>query len=144
MTKKKIMHKMKMVMPAGAANPGPPIGPALAQFQINIQDFCSKFNEATKDKGGILTPIILTIYKDRSFSMKFKTPPTSELIRRKLGIKKGSSTPNLQKIGKLTRKQLEEIVEIKMPDLNTTDMEQAIKIVSGTAQQMGVEVEIKL
>ena len=129
-----------MVIPAGAARMGPPIGPTLSPYGINGQDFCNQFNEKTKEMGGILTPVILTIYKDRTFSFILKTPPTSELIRRELKISKGSETPNLKKVGKITQDQLKKIAEVKMVDLNTTDMAQATKIIAGTAKQMGIEV----
>ena len=139
---KPIKVKLKITIAAGRASMAPPIGPTLAPYGINGQDFCTQFNEKTKEDNGILTPVILTIYDDRSFDFILKTPPTSELIRRKINIKKGSSTPNLQKVGKLTKQQIMEIVEIKLPDLNTTDPEQAAKIIAGTAKQMGVETEL--
>ena len=137
---KEITKVIKMVIPAGAARMGPPIGPTLSPYGINGQDFCNQFNEKTKEMGGILTPVILTIYKDRTFSFILKTPPTSELIRRELKISKGSETPNLKKVGKITQDQLKKIAEAKMVDLNTTDMAQATKIIAGTAKQMGIEV----
>jgi large subunit ribosomal protein L11 len=137
---KEVAKQLKLVIEAGKATPAPPIGPAISPYGINIGDFCSQFNERTKDKGGIRTPVILTIYKDKSFSIVLKTPPTSELIRRELGIKAGSATPNLVKVGKITRDQIRKICEIKMVDFNTTDMEKAVKIVEGSAKQMGVEV----
>jgi large subunit ribosomal protein L11 len=139
---KPIKAQLKITIAAGRASMAPPIGPTLAPYGINGQDFCNQFNERTQQDNGILTPVILTIYDDRSFDFILKTPPTSELIRRKINIKKGSSTPNLKKVGKLTKQQIMEIVEIKMPDLNTTDPEQAAKIVAGTAKQMGVETEL--
>jgi large subunit ribosomal protein L11 len=139
---KPIKTQLKITIPAGRASMAPPIGPTLAPYGINGQEFCNQFNEKTKEDNGILTPVILTIYDDRSFDFELKTPPTSELIRRKLNIKKGSGTPNLKKVGKLTKDQIMEIVEIKMPDLNTTDPEQAAKIIAGTAKQMGVETEL--
>lgn len=138
---KEIMQVVKLIIPAGQASPAPPIGPALSQYGINIGDFTNQFNEKTQEDNGILTPVVLTIYKDRSFSFELKTPPTSELIRRKLGIKKGSSVPNLKKVGKLTQKQIDEIIEIKKDDFNTTDREKAVKIIEGQANQMGVEIE---
>ena len=141
MAKKEIEKVLKLVIPAGQATMAPPIGPTLSPYGINGADFCSQFNAKTKKNNGILTPVILTIYKDRSFSFELKTPPTSELIRRALNIKKGSPTPNLNKVGKLTKEQIRTIAETKMPDLNTTDIEQAMKTVIGTAKQMGVEVE---
>jgi len=137
---KEILQTLKLVIPAGGATPAPPIGPTLSPYGINMQDFCNQFNDKTKDKGGILTPVVLTIYKDKSFSIVLKTPPTSELIRRTINIKKGSATPNLDKVGKITRAQIDEICNIKMVDLNTTDIVKARKIVEGSAKQMGVEV----
>ena len=139
---KPIKAQLKITIQAGRATMAPPIGPTLAPYGINGQDFCTQFNERTKEDNGILTPVILTIFDDRSFDFILKTPPTSELIRRELKIKKGSETPNLKKVGKLTKAQVLKIVEVKMPDLNTTDPEQAAKIIAGTARQMGVEVEL--
>jgi len=139
---KPIKAIIKITIPAGQATPAPPIGPTLAPYGISTQEFCSQFNERTKDGQGILTPVVITIYDDRSFDFITKTPPTSELIRRELKIKKGSARPNLDKVGKLTKEQIQKIVEIKMPDLNTTDPNQAAKIVAGTAKQMGIETEI--
>jgi large subunit ribosomal protein L11 len=139
---KPIKAQLKITIPAGGATMAPPIGPTLAPYGINGQDFCSQFNEKTREDNGILTPVILTIYDDRSFDFILKTPPTSELIRRELKIKKGSATPNLKKVGKLSRDQIMRIVEVKMPDLNTSDPEEAAKIVAGTAKQMGVTVEL--
>jgi len=139
---KPIKAIIKITIPAGQATPAPPIGPTLAPYGISTQEFCSQFNERTREGQGILTPVVITIYDDRSFDFITKTPPTSELIRRELKIKKGSERPNLDKVGKLTKEQIQKIVEIKMPDLNTTDPEQAAKIIAGTAKQMGVETEI--
>lgn len=138
---KEIMRVMKLVIPAGQATPAPPIGPALSQFGINISDFTSQFNEKTRENNGVLTPVILTIYKDRTFSFILKTPPTSELIRRELNIKKGSDKPNLNKVGKLSKAQITKIAEAKLGDLNTTNIDSAIKVVTGQAKQMGIEVE---
>lgn len=138
---KKIMKQLKLLIPAGNATPAPPIGPTLAPYGISTADFCSKFNEKTREANGILTPVILSIFEDRTFSFITKTPPTTELIRRELKIKKGSGKPNLEKVGKLTKAQVKKIIEIKMPDLNTTDIKQAEKIVEGTAMQMGVEIQ---
>jgi large subunit ribosomal protein L11 len=139
----KIVKKIiKITIPAGKATMAPPIGPTLAPYGINAQDFCAQFNEKTRENDGILTPVILTIYEDRTFGFELKTPPTSELIRRELHIKAGSAKPNLEKVGKLTKEQVLKIVEVKMPDLNTSDPEQAAKIIAGTAKQMGVEVEL--
>jgi len=139
---KPIKAIIKITIPAGQATPAPPIGPTLAPYGISTQEFCSQFNERTREGQGILTPVVITIYDDRSFDFITKTPPTSELIRRELKIKKGSERPNLDKVGKLTKEQIQKIVEIKMRDLNTTDPEQAAKIIAGTAKQMGVETEI--
>lgn len=138
---KEIKQKMKLVIPAGQATMAPPIGPALSPTGINTNDFVTRFNEQTKTGQGILTPVIITIYDDRTFDLQYKTPPTSELIRRELKINKGSATPNLKKVGKLTSEQVLKIIEIKRPDLNTTDVEQAYKIIAGTAKQMGIEVD---
>ena len=139
---KPIKAIIKITIPAGQATPAPPIGPTLAPYGISTQEFCSQFNERTREGQGILTPVVITIYDDSSFDFITKTPPTSELIRRELKIKKGSERPNLNKVGKLTKEQIQKIVEIKMPDLNTTDPEQAAKIIAGTAKQMGIETEI--
>lgn len=139
---KPIKAIIKITIPAGAATPAPPIGPTLAPYGISTQEFCSQFNEKTREGGGILTPVVLTIYEDRTFDFILKTPPTSELIRRELKIKKGSARPNLDKVGKLSRDQIMKIVEVKMQDLNTSDPEQAAKIVAGTARQMGIDVEL--
>lgn len=139
---KEVKKIIKITIPAGKATMAPPIGPTLAPYGINAQDFCAQFNEKTRENDGILTPVILTIYEDRTFAFELKTPPTSELIRRELHIKLGSAKPNLEKVGKLSKAQIMKIVEVKMPDLNTSDPEQAAKIVAGTAKQMGVEVEL--
>ncbi len=139
---KEIKKIIKITIPAGQATPAPPIGPTLAPYGISTQEFCTQFNEQTREGSGILTPVIITIYEDRSFEFITKTPPTAELIRREIKIKKGSARPNLDKVGKLSKEQIQKIVEIKMPDLNTSDPEQAAKIVAGTARQMGVETEI--
>lgn len=139
---KEIKKIIKITIPAGQATPAPPIGPTLAPYGISTQEFCTQFNEKTREGNGILTPVIITIYEDRTFDFITKTPPTSELIRREIKIKKGSARPNLDKVGKLSKEQIQKIVEIKMPDLNTSDPEQAAKIVAGTARQMGIETEI--
>ncbi len=136
---KEIKATVKLVIPAGQATPAPPIGPTLSQFGINMGEFCNQFNEKTKENQGILTPVVLTVFKDSSFTFITKTPPTSELIRRELKIKKGSGEPNLTKVGKLSDEQLTKIAEIKLVDLNTNDIEQAKKIIAGTAKQMGIE-----
>ncbi len=138
---KKILTKIKLQIPAGQANPAPPVGPALGQHGLNIQEFCTKFNDATKDKMGDLIPVQITVYEDRSYNFITKTPPAAELIKKIAKIKKGAGNPLTEKIGSITKKQLEEIATIKMPDLNTDDIEQAMKIVAGTARQMGVEIK---
>lgn len=138
---KKILTKIKLQVPAGQANPAPPIGPALGQHGLNIQEFCTKFNEATKDKMGDIIPVELTVYEDRSYDFITKTPPAAELIKKYAKLKKGSGKALTEKVGTITEKQLKEIAEIKMPDLNTNNVEQAMKIVAGTAKQMGVEIK---
>ncbi len=132
---------VKLQIPAGQATPAPPVGPALAQHGINISDFCQKFNDATKDKQGFIIPVEVTIYEDRSFDFKIKQPPASELLKKAAGIEKGSGKPNKLKVAKITKSQLKEIAEKKLPDLNTDDIEQAMKIIEGTARSMGIEVE---
>lgn len=136
---KKIKLKVKINIKAGKATPAPPIGPALAPHGLNISDFCSKFNESTKNLGDYTIPAEVIIYEDRSFDFKLKTPPTSELIKKTLGIESGSGEPNKRKVGKITKAQLKEIAQKKLPDLNTNDIEQAVKIIEGTAKNMGVE-----
>ncbi|KKQ35633.1 MAG: 50S ribosomal protein L11 [candidate division WS6 bacterium GW2011_GWA2_37_6] len=138
---KPVKTVMKLIIDAGKATPAPPIGPALGQHGVNIGDFVNQFNDKTKDKMGNKIPVILTIYDDRSFSMVFKEPPVADMIIKAVGLKKGSATPNLQKVGKLSKAQAEEIAQAKMPDLNTTKLESAVKIVQGTAKSMGLEVE---
>ncbi|MBD3366527.1 50S ribosomal protein L11 [candidate division WWE3 bacterium] len=140
-SKKKIKAKVRLNIPAGKATPAPPVGPALGQHGVPLMDFCKQFNAKTAKMGNDLIPVILTVYQDRSFDFITKTPVTSSLILKKLGVKKGSGVPNKEKIGKLSRKDLEEIAEIKMPDLNTEDMDKAVKIIAGTAESMGVECE---
>lgn len=125
----------------GAANPAPPVGPALGQHGLNIQDFCSKFNAATTDRKGEVVPVIINVYEDRTFDFITKVAPASELIKQSAGLKKGSSNPLKDKVGKINQKQLREIAEKKLPDLNTKDVDQAMKIIAGTARQMGVIVE---
>lgn len=138
---KEIKAIVKIQIPAGKATPAPPIGPALAQHGLNIAEFCQKFNAATQDKAGYTIPAEVTIYKDRSYVFVLKTPLASELIKKAIGIEKGSGVPNKTKVGKITKDQLKEIAEKKMPDLNTKDIEQAIKIIAGTAKNMGIEVK---
>jgi large subunit ribosomal protein L11 len=139
---KKVMGQLKLQIPAGKANPSPPVGPALGQRGINIMEFCKAFNAPTQDKGDMIIPVIITVYEDRSFSFITKTPPVSNLIRKELGIEKGSSVPNKDKVGKLTKEQVRKIAEIKLPDLNTNDVEKAMKSIAGSAARMGVEVEL--
>ena len=138
---KEIKAIVKIQITAGKATPAPPIGPALAQHGLNIAEFCQKFNAATQQLAGYKIPAEVTIYKDRSYVFKLKTPLAAELIKKVIGIEKGSGVPNKTKVGKITKSQLKEIAEKKMPDLNTTDIEQAIKIIAGTAKNMGVEVK---
>ncbi len=137
---KKVASIIKLQIQAGKANPAPPIGPALGQAGVNIQEFCARFNNETKDKGGDIIPVVINVYEDRSYDFILKTPPAAELIKKAAGIQKGSKEPQKDKVGKITKKQLQEIAEIKMPDLNATDIEGAMKIIAGTARQMGVEV----
>ncbi len=138
---KKILTLIKLQIPAGQANPAPPVGPALGQHGLNIQEFCTAFNSKTKDKMGDIVPVEITVFEDRSFTFITKTPPAAELIKKYAKIKKGSGKPNLEKNGTLTLAQVKEIAEIKLPDLNTSDVKQAMKIIEGTARQMGVEVK---
>jgi large subunit ribosomal protein L11 len=137
---KEVMALVKLQIPAGKANPAPPIGPALGPHGINIMDFCNAFNAQTKAMGDTIIPAVLSIYKDRSFTFILKTPPASELIKKAAGIIKGSGEPNKEKVGKLTLDQVREIAKTKMPDLNAFDIEQAMEIIKGTARSMGVEV----
>jgi large subunit ribosomal protein L11 len=139
---KKIMGQVKLQIPAGKANPAPPVGPALGQRGVNIMEFCKAFNAATQNMGDMVIPVIITVYEDRSFTFITKTPPVTNLIKKELNIDKCSSNPNRDKVGKLTKEQLKKIAEIKLPDLNTKDIEQAMKIVAGSARSMGVEVEM--
>ncbi|MDX1919973.1 MAG: 50S ribosomal protein L11 [Candidatus Caenarcaniphilales bacterium] len=135
---------MKLQIPAGQANPAPPIGPALGQAGVNIMDFCKRFNDETKtEKPGLVLPVIITVNtKDRSFSFIIKKPPASILIKEELGLKSGSDKPNQKKVGNLTKQQLRKIAETKMPDLNANDIEAAEKIIAGTAKSMGVTIEV--
>ena len=137
---KQIKAVVKIQIPAGKATPAPPIGPALAQHGLNIAEFCKKFNDATKEKAGYTIPAEVTIFVDRSYTFILKTPLAAELLRKAAGIEKGSGEPNKKKVGKVTRAQLKEIAEKKMEDLNTEDIEQAMKIIAGTAKNMGIEV----
>ena len=138
---KKIIKTVKVIAPAGKATPAPPLGPTLGQAGVNIGDFTKKFNDATKDKIGDLIPVVINVYEDRSYDFILKTPPASSLILKALGKEKGSGKPNTSKIGSITKAQLKDIAEKKMPDLNANDIEGAMKIVAGTARQMGVDVK---
>ena len=138
---KQIKAIVKIQIPAGKATPAPPIGPALAQHGLNIAEFCQKFNAATQAMSGYVIPAEVTIFIDRSYTFKLKTPLASELLKKAAGIEKGSGAPNKTKVGKVTKAQLKEIAEKKMPDLNTTDIEQAMKIIAGTARNMGIEIK---
>ena len=137
---KEIKAIVKIQIPAGKETPAPPIGPALAQHGLNIAEFCQKFNAATQQMSGYTIPAEVTIYKDRSYTFKLKTPLASELLKKAAGIEKGSGVPNKTKVGKVTKAQLKEIAEKKMPDLNTTDIEAAMKIIAGTARNMGIDI----
>lgn len=138
---KKIKTKIKLQIPGAAANPAPPIGPALGQHGLNIAQFCKEFNDRTKDKAGDIIPVEITVYEDRSYDFILKTPPAAELIKKAAGIKKGSGKPLTEKVGKISPAQLEEIAKTKMSDLNANDIEAAKKIIAGTARQMGVEIK---
>lgn len=138
---KEIKAKLRMQIPGGAATPAPPVGAILGQQGLNIMDFCKQFNARTADRKGQTVPVILIVYKDRTYDFILKTPPTSELIKKKANVSKGSSVPNTNKVGKLSMTDVEEIAKIKMPDLNAVDMEQAKKIIIGSAQSMGIEVK---
>ena len=138
---KKILAQIKLQIQGGAANPAPPVGPALGQHGVNIQGFCKEFNDKTQDRKGEVVPVIITVYADRSFSFIMKIAPVSELIKKYAGITKGSANPLREKVGKLTKAQLKEIAEKKLPDLKVNSIEAAMKMVEGTARQMGVTIE---
>ena len=137
---KKIVDQFKLQIPAGKANPSPPVGPALGQRGINIMEFCKAFNEKTKDMMGFNIPVVITVYSDRSFTFITKQPPATDLIKKAAGIQKGSDNPLKNKVGKITQAQLEEIAKTKMPDLNTDDIEAAKRIIAGSCRSMGVEI----
>lgn len=141
MADKKVLTTIKVQAMGGAATPAPPLGPALGQHGVNIAQFVNDFNAATQERRGELVPAVLTIYEDRSFSFILKTAPTSDMVKKAAGIKKGSGKPNAEKVGTLTSAQVREIAEKKLPDLNTNDVDQAMKIVAGTCRQMGVEIK---
>ena len=141
MAENKIMTYIKLQVPAGAASPSPPVGPALGQHGVNLMDFCNAFNSKTNElEKNLPVPVVITVYEDRSFDFIVKTTPASVLLKKAAGLSKGSPTPNSEKVGKVSRKQLEEIAEAKMADLNATDMDQAVKIIEGSARSMGIEV----
>ena len=139
---KKVNGYVKLQVPAGQANPSPPIGPALGQQGVNIMEFCKQFNAQTQQlEKGLPIPVVITVYSDRSFTFIMKTPPASVLIRKAIGIEKGSSTPNTAKVGKISRKQLEDIAKTKTPDLTAADLDAAVRTIAGSARSMGVDVE---
>ena len=139
---KKVVAVVKLQCPAGAANPSPPVGPALGQHGVNIMEFCKAFNAQTQGmEVGIPVPVVISVYNDRSFTFIMKTPPATVLLKKAAGIEKGSGTPNTNKVGKVTRKQLEEIAKVKARDLNAADLDAAVKIIAGSARSMGLEVE---
>ncbi len=138
---KPIKTIVKLQIPAGAANPAPPIGPALGQHGLNIAEFCAKFNAATQDKKGDIIPVEITVYQDRTYDFIMKTPPASDLLRKAAGIEKGAANPLKDKVGKITKAQLREIAEKKMADLNANDVEAAMKIIEGSARSMGIKIE---
>jgi large subunit ribosomal protein L11 len=138
---KEIQAMVKLQIQAGKANPAPPVGPALGQHGINIMEFCKQFNAVTQKQEGLVIPVVITIYKDRSFTFVMKTPPASVLLLKAAGLAKGSPVPNKQKVAKVTAKQVEEIAKTKMPDLNAQKLESAIRMVEGTARSMGIEIQ---
>lgn len=137
---KEVAAQIKLQIPAGKANPAPPVGPSLGQHGVNIMEFCKQFNAKTQKEGDSIIPVVITVYKDRTFSFILKTPPASDLLKKAAGIIKGSSTPQKDKVGKITRKQLYEIAQKKMADLNAADVEGAAKIIEGTARSMGIVI----
>ena len=136
---RKVLTMIKLQIPAGAANPAPPVGPALGQHGVNIMEFCKAFNAQTQNEGGTIIPVEITVYEDRSFTFITKTPPAAILIKQAAGIDKGSGEPNREKVGRLTRDQIRQIAETKLEDLNARDLDQAMRIIEGTARSMGVE-----
>lgn len=137
---KKVTGQIKLQIPAGQANPAPPVGPALGQHGVNIMGFCKEFNAKTKDAAGMIIPVVITVYQDKSFTFITKSPPASALLKKAAGIASGSKVPNKDKVGKVTKKQVLEIVKLKMPDMNANNEEAACRIVAGTARSMGIEV----
>ncbi|RMD51124.1 MAG: 50S ribosomal protein L11 [Ignavibacteria bacterium] len=138
---KKIAGYIKLQIPAGQANPSPPVGPALGQKGVNIMEFCKQFNAKTSDKAGLIIPVVITVYQDKSFTFITKTPPAAVLLKKTLKLDKGSSEPNKTKVAQVTREQLKEIAEMKMPDLNAHDIDHAINMIAGTARSMGITVK---
>jgi large subunit ribosomal protein L11 len=138
---KEIKTQVKLQIPAGKANPAPPVGPALGQAGVNIQEFCVKFNDATRDQMGSVIPVVITVYDDRSFTFVTKTPPASDLLKKAAGVNKGSGNALKEKVGSITRDQLREVAEAKMPDLNANDVEAAMNIIAGSARNMGITIE---
>src|SRR5258706_471817 len=137
---KKVTGQIKLQIPAGQANPAPPVGPALGQHGVNIMAFCKEFNAVTKEQTGLIIPVVITVYQDKSFTFITKSPPASVLLKKAAGIATGAKTPNKEKVGKVTRKQVMEIVKMKLKDMNTTNEEAAFRVVSGTARSMGIDV----
>ncbi len=137
---KKVVGVVRLQIPAGAANPAPPVGPALGQAGVNIMEFCKQFNAATQSQAGLIIPVVITVYQDRSFTFVTKSPPAAILLKKAANLASGSKTAGREKVGKVTRKDLMQIVEIKKDDLNTKDMDAAVKIIAGTARSMGIEV----
>jgi len=140
-SKKKIAALIKIQIPGGQATPAPPVGPALGQHQVNIMEFCKAFNAQTQNAAGMTTPVVITVYSDRSFTFVTKTPPAAVLLKKAAKLDKGSGEPNRSKVGKVTRKQLVEIAELKAPDLNAADIDAAVQMIAGTARSMGIEVK---
>ena len=141
MAKKVVAALVKLQIPAGNANPAPPVGPALGQHQVNIMEFCKQFNAATQNQPGMIIPVVITVYKDRSFTFVMKTPPAAVLLKKAAGVASGSGEPNKAKVGTVTMQQVREIAQLKMPDLNANDLEAAVSMVAGTARSMGIVVE---
>jgi|SRR6478672_4435083 large subunit ribosomal protein L11 len=137
---KKVVGQVKLQIPAGQANPAPPVGPALGQQGVNIMAFCKEFNAVTKEQAGLVIPVVITVYQDKSFTFITKSPPASVLLKKAAGVASGSKTPNKEKVGKVTRKQVLDIVKMKMKDLNATNEEAAFRVVAGTARSMGIEI----
>ncbi len=138
---KKVVAMVKLQIPAGKATPAPPVGPALGQHGVNIMAFCKEFNERTAKQAGLIIPVVITVYQDRSFTFITKTPPAAVLLKRAAGLEKGSGVPNREKVGKVTKQQIREIAELKMPDLNAASIEAAMSMIAGTARSMGIVVE---